>query len=53
MQKYNKAIVALVMATIGVANAVFNTGWAVDETAVTVLVGAVTPILVYAIPNRG
>ena len=52
MQKYNKAIVALVMALIGVANTFFNTSIAITPETVNTVVALLTPLLVYWIPNR-
>jgi hypothetical protein len=49
---YNKAIVAAVMAVIGLVNVVWNTGIVVDPQVVTAVVSALTPVLVWAIPNR-
>jgi hypothetical protein len=53
MQAYSKAIVAAVMAAIGLANTFFNAGIVVDPEAVNVVVGLLTPVLVYLIPNKG
>lgn len=57
MQKYTKAIVALIMAIIGIANLAFGVAWNVDEMTVTTVVSAVlsllTPVLVYYFPNKG
>jgi hypothetical protein len=50
---YNKAIAAFIMAVIGLVNVFFNTGIVVDPEAVNVVVGLLTPILVYLIPNKG
>jgi len=49
---YNKAIVAAVMAVVGIANTFFNTGLVVEPETVTAVVAALTPILVYLVPNR-
>lgn len=53
MQAYNKAIVAAIMAAVGLANAFFNAGLVVDPDAVTAAVSLLTPVLVYLIPNKG
>jgi hypothetical protein len=53
MTQYNKAIVAAIMAAIGIANAFFNTGIVVDPDAVTAAVSLLTPLLVYLVPNKG
>ena len=49
---YSKAIVAAIMAAVGLANVFFNTGWIVDEAAVTAAVSLLTPVLVYLVPNK-
>jgi hypothetical protein len=49
---YNKAIVAAIMAAIGIANVFFNAGVVVDPEAVTAAVSLLTPVLVYLIPNK-
>jgi len=36
-----------------VVNVVWNTGIVVDPEAVNVVVGLLTPVLVYLIPNKG
>lgn len=54
IQAYNKAIVALVMAALAVANTVFGIvppDW-MSEANVAAAIALVTPILVYYIPNR-
>lgn len=48
----DKALVALVMALIYMANAFFNTGLVVPEDMVASVVALLTPLLVWAIPNR-
>lgn len=50
--EYNKAIVALIMGILGILNLVFPGKIGLDETTVTAIVTAVTPILVYLIPNK-
>ena len=52
MQAYSKAIVAAIMAAIGIANAFFNAGLVVDPDAVTAAVSLLTPVLVYIVPNK-
>lgn len=49
---YNKAIVALVMALIGVANTFWNAGVTISPETVNTVVGLLTPLLVYIIPNK-
>ena len=50
----NKAIVALVMAGIGIGNAIF--GWVpptfLTEANVLIVVTALTPFFVWLVPNR-
>ena len=53
MTAYNKAIVAAVMAAVGIVNAFWNTGLIVDEATVTAAVSLLTPLLVYIVPNKG
>jgi hypothetical protein len=50
---YSKAIVAAIMAAIGLLNAFANTGIVVDPDAVTAAVSLLTPLLVYIVPNKG
>jgi hypothetical protein len=49
----DKALVALVMAVLWLANYFFNlnTGWINQETVATI-VGLLTPVLVWAVPNK-
>lgn len=49
----DKALVALVMAVIWLVNFFFgvNLGWITQDTVATV-VGLLTPVLVWAIPNK-
>lgn len=49
---YNKAIVAAIMAAIGLANAFLNTSIVVDPDAVTAAVSLLTPLAVYLVPNK-
>lgn len=51
MTQYNKAIVALIMGFVAVANAIWPGKVGLDEATVTIIVGALTPLLVYLIPN--
>lgn len=48
---YNKAIVALIMAIIGFVNLFWGLPFNPDPTTVTAIVTAITPILVYLVPN--
>jgi hypothetical protein len=52
MQAYNKAIVAFILAVIGLVNVIWNTGIIVDPDTVTAAVSLVTPLLVYLVPNK-
>lgn len=49
----DKALVALVMAVIWLVNFFFgvNLGWITQDTVATI-VGLLTPVLVWAIPNK-
>jgi len=50
---YNKAIVAFIMAVIGIINVFFPThALGVNPDTITVIVAAITPILVYLVPNK-
>ena len=51
MGRYNKAIVALVMAIIAIVQQATGINLGLDETTVTGLIGAVAAVLVYAVPN--
>lgn len=54
MSAYSKAIVALIMAVIGVLNVVFGMDIEVSPEFITALVVHVlTPALVYLVPNKG
>lgn len=52
LQQYNKAIVALIMAIIGVVNLIWQFPVPVDEAVVTAVVALATPLLVYLVPNK-
>lgn len=48
--QFDKAIVALIMSVVGAVN-VFGFHFGLDQATVTTIVAAVTPVLVYLIPN--
>jgi uncharacterized membrane protein YhfC len=50
---YNKAIVALVMALIGIANTFFGQNITTSPETVNTVVALLTPLLVYIVPNKG
>lgn len=52
IQAYNKAIVALVMALIGIYNLFVGFPINVDEATISTIVAIITPLLVYLIPNK-
>ncbi len=52
MQAYNRAIVAAVMAAIGLANTFLNAGITVSPETVNTVVALLTPLLVYIVPNK-
>ncbi len=52
IQAYNKAIVALVMAIIGIVNLVWQFPVPIDEAVVSGIVALATPLLVYLVPNK-
>ncbi len=49
---YNKFWVCLLMAAVAWARARYNIDLGIDETSATALVGAVTAVLVYLVPNK-
>ena len=51
MSAFNKAIVALVMTVITIVQSLTGFHIAVDEGTLTAILTALTPILVYLIPN--
>lgn len=52
MGRYNKALVALVMAIVGLVQQVWGISLGLDEGTVTVIIGAITTVLVYLVPNK-
>lgn len=48
----DKALVALVMGVLYILNSVFGINFGIPETTVASIIGALTPILVWAIPNK-
>jgi hypothetical protein len=48
---YNKAIAAAIIAAIGLANVFFNAGIMVEPEIITAVLTALTPLVVYRIPN--
>lgn len=49
---YNKAIVALIMAVIMLVNTWKPNLIPIDEVTVNTIVGLLTPLLVYLVPNK-
>lgn len=49
----DKALVALVMGFLFILNSVFGLDFGVDEQTVASIIGFLTPVLVYFIPNKG
>lgn len=49
---YDKFLVALIMTAIHLANVFLGLDIGLDETAVMAIVAALTPLLVYFVPNR-
>ena len=49
----DKALVALIMAVLYILNYAFGIHFGLDETTVTTIVVAVTPVLVWLVPNKG
>lgn len=52
MSAYSKFIVAVIMAFVAWVRAAYDIDLGIDEATATALVGAVTAILVYAVPNK-
>lgn len=52
MSAYAKFIVALIMAFAAWVRAAYDIDLGIDEATATALVGAVTAILVYLVPNK-
>lgn len=52
MNAYSKFIVAVIMAIAAWVRAAYDIDLGLDESTVTALVGAITSILVFAIPNK-
>lgn len=52
MALYNKFIVTVCMAVLEWIRVTYNIDLGLDESTVTALVGAVTALLVYAVPNK-
>jgi hypothetical protein len=52
ISKYDKAIVALVMAVLGIAAQATGLNFGLDEATVTTIVGLVTSALVFIVPNK-
>ena len=52
MAAYSKFWVTMVMAFVAWARAAYGIDLGIDEATATALVGAVTAILVYAVPNK-
>lgn len=50
--QFDKALVAVIMAAIFFANEYFNAGLTVDPTVINQIVAVLTPVLVWAIPNK-
>lgn len=50
---YEKAIIALVMAVLGILDQIFGITLGISEQWVTMVIFAVIPVLVWAVPNRG
>ena len=52
MSAYNKFVVAVCMAVLEWIRVTYNIDLGLDESTVTAVVGAVTAILVYVVPNK-
>lgn len=49
---FDKAIVAVIMAGVFLANTFLNTNWSVDAATVNSIAAVLTPILVWLVPNK-
>jgi hypothetical protein len=49
----DKALVAIIMGALYVLNGVFNIDLGIGQETVAGIIGAVTPILVWLVPNLG
>jgi hypothetical protein len=49
---FDKALVALIMSLLSLLNLVFGVDLGVSPEVVTAIVTAITPILVYLVPNK-
>lgn len=52
MGMYSKTIIAAIMGVITVCNTIWPGSIGLDEGTVTIIVGALTPVLVFLIPNK-
>ncbi|MBZ5616245.1 MAG: hypothetical protein LAO23_19730 [Acidobacteriia bacterium] len=50
---HDKAIVALILAIAGASDSFGLTHWGLQEGTVTAVVSAISPILVWIVPNKG
>jgi hypothetical protein len=49
--QFDKAIVVVIMSVVQLAN-VFGFHWGLQQDTVTEIVGGITPILAYLVPNK-
>ncbi len=49
---FDKALAALVMALIYMANTFLNTGLTISEETVNTVISLITPVLVWLVPNK-
>lgn len=52
MSKFNKAIVAFLVAVVAFIRSFFGIDLGIDDPTATAIVGAITTFLVWAVPNR-
>lgn len=52
IQQYNKALVAIAMGVVTIANSIWPGSVGIQESTINVIIAAVTPVLVYLIPNK-
>ncbi len=50
--RFDKALVALIMAAVYMANTFLNAGITLDPAKVEAVIVALTPIMVWLVPNR-
>jgi hypothetical protein len=52
IQAYNKFIVAIIVNVLNIGRAALGWDFGVDETTIATVVGAITSVLVFVLPNK-